>query len=384
MAGAAVLVAVSTTGGAVAGGMVTGEKIKNYTISQKDLKAGAVNTRVIADSTVKPEDLAAATLAALKGQAAADGARWLTGAGAPGSRAARDGDWYLDTASQDVWTRTAGAWTLVVNLRGATGAPGARGADGPAGATGSSGTNGTNGTNGSAGAPGADGTSWLTGAGAPSSGGVEGDLYLNTTNGDVHRKGASTWGSAIANIEGAAGANGTDGQGVPTGGTSGQVLSKVSGTDHDTRWTTPGVSPRRLVFAVATSSPTTVVSGQDVAMNFSNEYSDPGASFSGNTFTAPAAGSYSFRAEVRVDESSSDLGAAIGLVLQKTAADGTYLDDVYHGARVVPSDEGGWAEVTAIIDLTAVEQVRVFATSVGGTTHTRPGDISRIQVYRLS
>ena len=33
--------------------------------------------------------------------------------------------------------------------------------------------------------------------------------------------------------------NGPDGVGIPTGGTTGQVLSKASGTDYDTEWTTP-------------------------------------------------------------------------------------------------------------------------------------------------
>lgn len=35
------------------------------------------------------------------------------------------------------------------------------------------------------------------------------------------------------------GANGTNGQGVPTGGTAGQVLTKVDGTDYNTQWSTP-------------------------------------------------------------------------------------------------------------------------------------------------
>ena len=38
---------------------------------------------------------------------------------------------------------------------------------------------------------------------------------------------------------GAAGADGAPGQGVPTGGTAGQVLSKVDSTDYNTQWITP-------------------------------------------------------------------------------------------------------------------------------------------------
>jgi hypothetical protein len=35
---------------------------------------------------------------------------------------------------------------------------------------------------------------------------------------------------------GAAGTNGTNGQGVPTAGTTGQILKKNSGTNYDTTW----------------------------------------------------------------------------------------------------------------------------------------------------
>jgi len=36
-----------------------------------------------------------------------------------------------------------------------------------------------------------------------------------------------------------AGTNGTNGQGVPVGGTTGQVLAKINATDYNTQWTTP-------------------------------------------------------------------------------------------------------------------------------------------------
>ena len=44
--------------------------------------------------------------------------------------------------------------------------------------------------------------------------------------------------------QGPAGADGADGEGVPLGGTTGQILSKTSETDYDTEWvdpTTPSV-----------------------------------------------------------------------------------------------------------------------------------------------
>ena len=48
---------------------------------------------------------------------------------------------------------------------------------------------------------------------------------------------AGTDGAAGADgTDGAAGADGADGQGVPTGGSDGQILAKASGTDYDTEW----------------------------------------------------------------------------------------------------------------------------------------------------
>lgn len=85
---------------------------------------------------------------------------------------------------------------LTVGGVGATGATGATGPAGPTGPTGPTGATGATGATGSAGATGATGPTGPTGA------------------------------------------TGATGAGVPTGGTTGQVLNKVSGTDYDTAWTT--------------------------------------------------------------------------------------------------------------------------------------------------
>lgn len=109
---------------------------------------------------------------------------------------------------------------------------------------------------GTPGAPGAPGAVWYAGAGAPSGGtGINGDFYLNETNGDVYTKSLGSW-TIIANIRGPAGANGTNGtngtngvngstwssgSGVPSGGTgvngdyyfrtsNGDVYLKTAGT----------------------------------------------------------------------------------------------------------------------------------------------------------
>ena len=53
---------------------------------------------------------------------------------------------------------------------------------------------------------------------------------------------ASKGDTGAAGTNGSNGAAGADGQGVPTGGTAGQTLSKVDGTDYNTSWTDPPVS----------------------------------------------------------------------------------------------------------------------------------------------
>jgi hypothetical protein len=81
---------------------------------------------------------------------------------------------------------TKAAWNIAI-----------AGSVGPTGATGATGTAGLN---------------FLSGAGAPSDAlGVQNDMYLNTTNWDVYKKGASTWGTTIGNIKGATGDTGATG-----------------------------------------------------------------------------------------------------------------------------------------------------------------------------
>lgn len=121
----------------------------------------------------------------------ADGATWLFGAVDPTTEGVV-GDFYLNTASNDVFTKTSEGWgSAIGNLQGADGEDGAAGADG------------------------ADGATWLSGAVDPTTEGADGDFYLNTSSYDVFKKAAGSWGSALLNIKGAtgaAGSNGTDGE----------------------------------------------------------------------------------------------------------------------------------------------------------------------------
>jgi len=76
-------------------------------------------------------------------------------------------------------------------------------------------------------------------------------------------------GSAAAGPAGANGAAGADGVGVPTGGTTGQVLAKSSTTDYATAWQAPGLETyrdsNRLLWSTIPAATQVVISGTRAA-----------------------------------------------------------------------------------------------------------------------
>lgn len=101
----------------------------------------------------------------------------------------------------------------------------------------------------------ADGATWLSTTGIPDNGiGKNGDRALDASDGQVYLKDAGVW-SFELNIVGA------DGEGLPVGGTAGQVPTKLSGTDFDIAWVDPSDGSTNLSIAVRTATTLDVVSG---------------------------------------------------------------------------------------------------------------------------
>lgn len=76
-----------------------------------------------------------AYITALGGGGSGGGSTWFDGAGVPSSGTGSNGDYYLNTSNGDVYRKSAGAWSVVGNIKGPqgdAGADGADGADGPA------------------------------------------------------------------------------------------------------------------------------------------------------------------------------------------------------------------------------------------------------------
>lgn len=140
-----------------------------------------------------------------------DGSTILSGTAAPTTEGV-DGDYYFRTTTGMFYgPKAAGSWPAGTSLVGPTGATGAAGATGATGATGPTGPTGATGPTGPTGPAGADG------------------------------------------------ADGADGVGVPTGGTTGQLLAKNSNTNYDTEWVdTPPSAGLVLVASQSVSAAGTI------------------------------------------------------------------------------------------------------------------------------
>ncbi len=78
----------------------------------------------------------------------------------------------------------------------------------------------------------------LNGTVDPTTEGNDGDFYINTVTDFIFGpKVSGTWPAGVS-LVGPTGATGAAGQGVPVGGTTGQLLAKIDGTDYNTQWIT--------------------------------------------------------------------------------------------------------------------------------------------------
>jgi hypothetical protein len=125
----------------------------------------------------------------------------------------------------------------VKKLKGEQGERGLKGDKGDKGDAGKDGIDGRNGIDGSTGKDGKDGEDGVSVVDAKVD--FDDTLVLTLSTGKEIN---------VGEVKGEKGDNGRDGNtgangiGVPTGGTSGQVLAKNSGADYDTKWVTSGGS----------------------------------------------------------------------------------------------------------------------------------------------
>ena len=197
------------------------------------------------------------------GAKGADGHSITSGPGAPNNANGKDGDLYVDINTGDLYKKDNGTWKPNGTIKGAKGDKGDTGPAGPAGKDGSGkainsgngqpnnsqgkdgdvyydkgtgqlyykdngvwkpidikgqkGDTGQAGRDGVNGANGKDGKSILSGTGTPSNTtGIDGDLYLDSTTGDLYFKDGGTW-KPNGNLKGSKGDKGDTGATGPQG-----------------------------------------------------------------------------------------------------------------------------------------------------------------------
>lgn len=206
------------------------------------------------------------------GQDGTDGTKVISDSGAPSNDLGVDGDTYIDTSTWNVYTKESGSWTSVGNIKGANGADGTDGQNGQSFQM-QSGLYSTPDNWGESGNVDGEGNALLQLPTLPQSS-ISGkgyvvydplttplspfyDLYYanngdltwtiihpfsgiagqDGTDGQTPYISSGTWwiGSTNTGVS-ATGPQGAPGQGIPSGGTTGQVLKKASSTDYDTEW----------------------------------------------------------------------------------------------------------------------------------------------------
>lgn len=146
-----------------------------------------------------------------QGNTGSPGSTWEAGSGSPITPGTVPGDSYLDGSTGDVYVWNGTSWVQSVNIRGP------QGAEGPAGV----------------------GNTWATGTGAPiTPGALTGDMYLDTSDGDVYEWLGTSWG-LVGNLTGPEGPPGDPNMLAPIA-LSGSADDLTSGTIPE------GVLPDRL------------------------------------------------------------------------------------------------------------------------------------------
>jgi hypothetical protein len=173
------------------------------------------------------------------------GSKWFNGTANPDVNIGVGGDYYLNTITGNAFQKSDnGAWVLIANIEGPQGIQGLQGIQGSQGEQGIQGAQGPIGLTGAQGIPGPIGPAGLTWKGAYNASasyvsddavGYNGASYfcIAPTTGNIPTN-ETYW--ALMASQGAKGDAGATGVGVPVGGTAGQVLSKVDGTDYHTQW----------------------------------------------------------------------------------------------------------------------------------------------------
>lgn len=171
----------------------------------------------------------------------------------------------------------------------------------------------------------------------------------------------ATGAAGATGATGAAGADGADGQGVPVGGTTGQVLAKATATDFDTAWTDPAAGGG-AVDSVNGQTGVVVLGAADVGADAAGAAAAAQAASQPVDSDLTAIAALSTTAYGRALLALADAAAgrtALGLGTASTAATGDF-DAAGAAAAAQAASQPVDSDLTAIAALTTTAYGRAF------------------------
>ena len=256
---------------------------------------------------------------------------------------------------------------------------------GPAGPIGPQGPAGANGLDGATGPMGPQGPAGVNG--------------LDGATGPMGPQGPA----GLTGPQGPAGTPGANGQGVSAGGTTGQVLAKVNGTDFNTQWVTPSAGGSGAQVALIATKTTnaqvlSLANGTNTGdlVTFDNVVTSNASigtySTSTNTFTVAQSGVYTIQAVTRCNDAPV-AGQTVGQFLfvdvdgVGVSSPNTIITDYPQpNGGNMPANARGRGFTNIILPLTAGQTVRILGLGANSSTATQPLQLNqscKFMIFKL-
>jgi hypothetical protein len=199
-------------------------------------------------------------------------------------------------------------------------------------------------------------------------------------------------------VQGPQGPAGVDGIGVPAGGTTGQLLTKVNATDYNSNWVTATAtaSGAKMVWEATASIPQTFAVGFsfnfDVGcVRFDNDIIGPTNNsniLNDSIFVVGETGLYCLTAHVTVQLTGTNLASLAPFFDIRNASGGNirrYVGTSVSNSATLPPESRGRGYVTVYVNLTAGETVRVKVNNTSTTIQApiTTNGTTRVTVVKL-
>lgn len=196
-------------------------------------------------------------------------------------------------------------------------------------------------------------------------------------------------------VDGTNGTDGADGAGLPVGGTAGQIIEKIDGTDYNTQWVNPpstGITDAPINFRVVAGA--TVPTSTKTYIDFNTQVFDTDSLVTGdgggNTtvagtgwiYTAPTTGIYRVSARITVNGGPWGVGERFTLDLEKN---GTRFGQIITEPSSADNTDLDWGfQLTETVSCVATDEIQLAYTQTSGANSTPlSGHACTINIERI-